>query len=243
MEIANLKSQQEKLCAINEKNSAEMERQLNVLRTQLKNKETKLGKLDKEAYRKEEQLQAKLLSVLNAIKRKFNAEAEKLKAELKVKNDEIYTLKVKLSIREDRLRTDAEQRKEAQEKFIEKLEDTVNQLHESSKDDVLKVNVERELYQEQILSLENKIKKIQRNIEDESVLVHKLDREGERIQQEIEEMEYKYLQQVNELEKLIQLKNSQLAALAKNIIQKEHLFEAESAARREIEQLTRSRLL
>ena len=150
---------------------------------------------------------------------------------------------MKLSIREDRLRTDSEQRKKSQEKFIEKLGVMIDGLNKSNTEESLKTVYEKEACQNQIVLLQSELKKTQRNVEDEKILVNKLDQEGDRIQKEIEEAENRYLQQINELDRLIQLKSNQIDTLAKTIIQKERLFGVESTARRKIEQLTRSRFL
>ncbi|OIO72197.1 MAG: hypothetical protein AUJ85_10720 [Elusimicrobia bacterium CG1_02_37_114] len=242
-EIRKLNADKEKSGIISEKTKTEQERQINLLRAQLKNKENQFNKLNEGVQNKEKHIKEKVLSELSGLKGKFNKQAEELKSKLKEKNDEIYRLKVKLSIREDRLRTDSEQRKKSQEKFIEKLGVMIDGLNKSNTEESLKTVYEKEACQNQIVLLQSELKKTQRNVEDEKILVNKLDQEGDRIQKEIEEAENRYLQQINELDRLIQLKSNQIDTLAKTIIQKERLFGVESTARRKIEQLTRSRFL
>jgi len=242
-EIRKLNADKEKSGIISEKTKTEQERQINLLRAQLKNKENQFNKLNEGVQNKEKHIKEKVLSELSGLKGKFNKQAEELKSKLKEKNDEIYRLKVKLSIREDRLRTDSEQRKKSREKFIEKLGVMIDGLNKSNTEESLKTVYEKEACQNQIVLLQSELKKTQRNVEDEKILVNKLDQEGDRIQKEIEEAENRYLQQINELDRLIQLKSNQIDTLAKTIIQKERLFGVESTARRKIEQLTRSRFL
>jgi chromosome segregation ATPase len=136
--ISSLKEQLNKIKKSEKHTTSELKKEIKDLQDLFKNKKQEAANIKTESKKLEELIKTTLSSKLKTIKSKFDKQTAEIKDRLDSKDNKLYTLKTRLSIREDKLRMDVARRKQLREKIIEKLKHIEDSLRINVNQDMLK---------------------------------------------------------------------------------------------------------
>ena len=229
-EIQRVKQQLEKAKSTGSLTQSSLKSETEKLQAEFKQKESKYQNFKKERIFKEKDVHEKLKKQLDELKKNIEDKTKDYKTDLKARDEQIYLLRTRLGIREDKLKTDIERRRKTQQTVLGELKNTSDGLRKAIEKKSAEVNQQAEIVSKRIDSLKEEVLSVNENIRQEEVLSEKLESARKKIEQEILIVDDKLNKELAEMQDFIVLKNKQIRALSEEIIEKERLLKIEHTA-------------
>jgi chromosome segregation ATPase len=225
--IKLLKNQAESIKSSGDHTANELKKEIKRLTGLLKEKKDAAEDIKKLRIQTEELIKKTVGVEIKNLKVKFDKQSAEYAEKIKQKDNELYTLKTRLSIREDKLRMDMEKRKTLLEKMLEKSRHEEDYLRADIDQNMIKAEEKASPYKKEISRLNEALEKSEKNIVEEEKTVKKIEQDRIVLEKEISSLEDDLGKALKDIEKKITLKNKQIELLGKEILAKENLIKSE----------------
>jgi chromosome segregation ATPase len=233
-EIARLRNQIETIKTSGGRSLADLKKDIGSLEERHRKKEAEYSGVNRERIERERIVKDELTRAIEDFRRGSESALKKFSEALRQKNDEIYNLKVRLSAREDKLKTDIATRRETGAALIKDLRRTSEALRQTYSKESEENRTRIAPMLERIEAVKGNFSALEGMIAREQMISAKLESERRRIEQEINTVRKKLEEDTLQAKRLAGLKDMYVARLSEEIIEKERLFDAERKARSQI---------
>ena len=226
-ELNNTRGLAKKIESAASSNKSDCEQKINGIRNELNTKRNMLESLKREKLGVEQTIKDKLLSKLESIKSRYMVRFDELNEKSRQKDEEIYTLKTRLSIREDRLTAENLRRREQQGKIISQLTQNIDLLKNSYDVNSLEVKQKMEPFINKLNALNKTITESDQAIASEQNVLNRLLNEEKILSAGLSLLEEKSNKEAIELHNIVESKTRYIKNLLQMIIEKERLIGVE----------------